>query len=132
MAAGFDILGRYGLHNWGISGPYVKIKISMLDNNVITLNQLTSNNRFYFPEVQIAENGIFVYSVTTAAGTKSLIDGLPWTKVDNLNTHARSSYVFKFGFDIARKLRLQSCALDIVRNKYSGELFLIENSYKCG
>lgn len=40
--------------------------------------------------------------------------------------------VISFAFEIADKLRLQSCALDIVRHKETNELFLIENSYCYG
>lgn len=37
--------------------------------------------------------------------------------------------VFKFGFDVARLLKLQSCALDIVQHRDTKEFYLIENSY---
>lgn len=40
--------------------------------------------------------------------------------------------VIDFAFDVSRKLKLQSCALDIVRHKTSRELFLIETSYCYG
>lgn len=40
--------------------------------------------------------------------------------------------VVLFAFQIAEKLKLQACALDIVRDKNSGELYLIENSYCYG
>lgn len=71
------------------------------DNNIISANQITENNRFYLPEVQIAENGIFVYNVFNSenSGRTSLEDGTPWEKVDNLNIQVRGSRVYKFGFD---------------------------------
>ena len=40
--------------------------------------------------------------------------------------------VLRFAFDITDKLKLQAAALDIVRHKETGELFLIENSYCYG
>ena len=40
--------------------------------------------------------------------------------------------VIKFAFEIVDKLKSQSSALDIVRNKETGELFLVENSYCYG
>lgn len=40
--------------------------------------------------------------------------------------------VLLFAFEIADKLKLQAAALDIVRHKETGELFLIENSYCYG
>lgn len=40
--------------------------------------------------------------------------------------------VLLFAFEIADKLKLQAAALDIVRHKETGDLFLIENSYCYG
>ena len=80
-----------------MEGQVVKCE-SNSDNNIITANQVKENNRFYLPETQIAENGIFIYNVTNTAGG-NLADGEKWTKVDNLNTQSRDSRVFKFGFD---------------------------------
>lgn len=76
-----------------MEGQIVKCE-STADNNVITSSQISDGNRFYMPEYQIAENGIFVYNV--AANQE---DGEEWEKVDNLNIQARGSRVFKFGFD---------------------------------
>ena len=76
-----------------MEGQIVKCE-STTDNNVITINQITDNNRFYLPEHQIAENGLFVYNV--AANQE---DGDIWEKVDNLNIQTRGSRVFKFGYD---------------------------------
>jgi hypothetical protein len=36
---------------------------STINNNIVTIDLLDDNNRFYLPETQIAENGIFVYSI---------------------------------------------------------------------
>lgn len=75
---------------------------SINDNNVITANQISENNRFYLPETQIAENGIFVYNIfnnSTITGNDTLEDGLKWNKVDNLNAQIHGSPVYKFGFD---------------------------------
>ncbi len=80
-----------------IEGQIVKCE-SLNDNNVITYNQLTDHNRYYLPEVQVAENGIFIYNVASDT-FNNLIDGKAWKRVDNLNTQSRLSYVFKFGYD---------------------------------
>ena len=75
---------------------------SINDNNVITANQITENNRYYLPETQVAENGIFVYNIFNTAeltGEDKLKDGVKWTKVDNLNAQPYGSTVYKFGFD---------------------------------
>lgn len=76
-----------------MEGQIVKCE-STTDNNVITANQISDSNRFYLPEHQIAENGIFVYNVVA-----NNEDGDIWEKVDNLNIQARGSRVFKFGYD---------------------------------
>ena len=84
-----------------MEGQIVKCE-STADNNVITAAQLSETNRFYLPEAQIAENGIFVYnvaSVNTFDNEVLLSDGTPWEKVDNLNIQAHGSRVFKFGYD---------------------------------
>lgn len=70
---------------------------SMNDNNLITLSQFDDNNRYYLPETQIAENGIFVYNATTL--NQSISDGEAWTQVSNLNTHAPGNRIYKFGYD---------------------------------
>jgi hypothetical protein len=80
-----------------MEGQLVKCE-STNDNNVITINQINENNRFYLPETQIAENGIFIYNVFGGDGGV-LEDGTPWEAVSNLNTQARGTRAFKFGFD---------------------------------
>lgn len=83
-----------------MEGQVVKCE-SANDNNVITANQISENNRFYLPETQIAENGIFIYNIfnNKALGSAGLEDGPSWEKVDNLNIQPRGTRVFKFGFD---------------------------------
>ncbi len=80
-----------------MEGQVIKCE-SINDNNVIAINQITNNNRFYLPETHIAENGIFIYNVRSI-GDGTMEDGTRWTKVDNLNTQVRGSRVFKFGYD---------------------------------
>ena len=76
-----------------MEGQLVKCE-SINDNNVITASQISEQNRFYLPEYQIAENGIFVYNVGL-----DMSDGTPWKKVENLNIQARGERVYKFGYD---------------------------------
>lgn len=40
--------------------------------------------------------------------------------------------VITFAFDVSDKMKSQACALDIVRHKETGELYLLENSYCYG
>lgn len=69
------------------------------DNKVITRNQLTTDNRYYLPEVQIAENGMFIFNTTRNLEDQVEAFGDAWTRVDNLNTQKNRSRVFKFGYD---------------------------------
>lgn len=85
-----------------MEGQLVKCESSN-DYNIITTNQISIDNRFYLPETQIAENGIFVYNIfynnDPLEGDTGITDGTKWEKVDNLNTQPRGSKVYKFGFD---------------------------------
>ena len=72
-----------------------------LINNVdiITSANLDSNNRLYFIESNVAENGIFIcnYNKDWGSGAQPL-DWAEWKKVDNLLT-TQEDKVFKFGVD---------------------------------
>ena len=63
------------------------------DDNIISLIQLDDNNRYYLPETQIAENGIFVTNINNS------IESDDWEKVYNLNTQKVNHKCYKFGFD---------------------------------
>ena len=68
----------------------------VLGNTLIQLENLTSNNRLYFPEAMVAENGVII--------SNSLYGSSLWEKVDNLNTQIYGSPCYKFGFDSKRNL----------------------------
>lgn len=76
-------------------------------NNVteIHLANLDDNNRIYFPERFVAENGIFVQRTTDT--------GNFWSKVNNLNTTEPGQLVFKFGFDSTKNLPYVEFPTDI-------------------
>lgn len=83
-----------------MEGQLVKCE-SINDNDIITVNQISEDNRYYLPETQIAENGIFIYNVfeNTILTNGIPEDGISWKKVDNLNVQPKNSRVYKFGFD---------------------------------
>ena len=84
-----------------MEGQIVKCE-SLNENHIITANQISEGNRFYLPETQIAENGIFIYNVfnnSALTGSDELEDGTKWERVDNLNVQAHGSLVYKFGYD---------------------------------
>ena len=71
---------------------------SINENNLITLAQLDDENKYYLPEIQIAENGIFIYNVITDTDD-TFTESIPWERVTNLNTQPTETRVFKFGYD---------------------------------
>ena len=63
------------------------------DNNIISIFHLDDNKRYFLPETQIAENGIFITNIING------VEEDLWEKVDNLNTQNIGAHVFKFGYD---------------------------------
>ena len=66
---------------------------STINNDIVTIDLLDDNNRFYLPETQIAENGIFVYSI------KDGVKSTRWEKKTNLYTERLNNQIYKFGYD---------------------------------
>lgn len=75
-----------------IEGELVPVETDT--DNIVSLMLLDDNQRYYLPETQIAENGIFVYNVSDG-----IYDSVAWKQVDNLNTQTEKTKCFKFGFD---------------------------------
>lgn len=71
------------------------VKCETDNDNLITMNQIDDFYRYYLPEVQIAENGIFIFDVEDGITTQDTT----WEKVDNLNTQENGKRCWKFGFD---------------------------------
>ena len=65
--------------------------LSVNGNTLIQLTDLDGDNRIYFPEVMVAENGIFV--MDSEAGTSL------WTMYENLNDVTLGTKAYKFGLD---------------------------------
>ena len=65
------------------------------ESTLVQLYNLDSNNRIYFPVIDVAQNGIFI--------NKEVYDEeynpSAWHRVDNLNDQELGSKVFKFGYD---------------------------------
>lgn len=70
--------------------------LTILGSPVVLLENLDQNNRVYFPEIMVAENGVII---TGGSGTQGY-----WTAVDNLNIQEYNSAVFKFGYDSIENL----------------------------
>lgn len=68
------------------------------DGELITVDHIDDNYRFYLPEAAIAENGIFISNLANNSYSDY------WTKVDNLNTVLPGKTAWKFGFDSYRQM----------------------------
>ena len=73
-------------------------ELTVLGKNVIQLENLDSNNRIYFPELMVAENGISVNLASLAETWQA------WTASANLNTETFGSLVYQVGFDSTKNL----------------------------
>lgn len=86
--------------NWVVlSIPVIQgtIKIlNILGSNLITLENIDENNRLYFPETMVAENGVFIQNSNYSYDK--------WIKVDNLNSQIYGSPCYKFSYDSSKKL----------------------------
>ena len=79
---------------------------------IIKINNLDSNNRIYFNDYNVAENGIFI----TYA---DVIDYTQWTKVDNLSLYPSDSKIYKFGVSPSTNscyVEFPSDILNIIQN----------------
>lgn len=65
---------------------------SVNGNNIITLDNLDSNNRIYFSETNVAENGVFISNVLDVGYNFN-----EWSIVNNLESTALGNKVYKFG-----------------------------------
>lgn len=85
-----------------IEGQLVDFKVN--DDDYISIFNLDSRNRLYFPESQIAENGIWVYQPDLNSGIDYVTDTNTWEQVTNLNTQNINYKVYKFGYDSSKNL----------------------------
>lgn len=102
--------------NSAISGMAIEGQLTDLvagDNNIIKLDNLDDNNRLYFPEIFVAENGVFI----TNEGATNFEE---WKRVDNLNTQKPLTRCYKFGFDSKADLPYLEFPSDIAQLLGSG------------
>lgn len=65
----------------------------------ITTEYLDDNNRIYFPEQYVAENGIYIFPYGTNISYAEF-----WNQVSNLNTIQSGIQCYKFGYDSVQQL----------------------------
>lgn len=78
-----------------LQGSHLEYYVNDTENTIITYKDLDYNNRLYFKETNIAENGIFVQSVLN--GSINYNSTSSWKKVDNLLTEPQNTPCYKFG-----------------------------------
>ena len=83
-----------------IEGELVECETN--SDNVISMIHLDDNNRYFLPEMTIAENGIFITNVYEINNTTQ--ESEEWIQVDNLNSQLPGACVYKFGVSAARGL----------------------------
>lgn len=71
----------------------------------ITLTNLDSNKRIYFPESMVAQNGVFIEGGSSYSEVTKLLDNTSgWRLSENLNQEYYGSLVYKFGYNSFKKL----------------------------
>ena len=83
-----------------IEGELVECETN--SDNIISMTHLDDNNRYFLPEMTVAENGIFITNVYEIDSTTR--ESESWLKVDNLNSQLPGAQVFKFGISSERGL----------------------------
>lgn len=76
-------------------------ELTIGNSNIITLQNIDENNRVYFPQSNIAENGVFINNIDSNGNE---ITNDEWVRVNNLNTANPSSKPFKVAYDSIRQL----------------------------
>lgn len=99
---------RYLVNNTAraIQGDVVDLEIN--EDNVLTADNLDNKNRFYLPELAVAENGIWIFNKGNVTE-----DGA-WQRKENLNTEILGKKVWKFGYDSKRNTPYIQFPNDIV------------------
>lgn len=70
----------------------------------IIMANLDENNRVYFPDKMVCENGVFINKEYYSADSSVNNDGDYWRRVDNLNDVDLGTKCYKFGYDSERGL----------------------------
>ena len=114
-----------------IQGELVKLDIN--DNGILLASNIDNKNRFYLPESQIAENGIWIYEYNSYITTEDSRHQVEWTRTENLNTEIAGKRVWKFGFDSDRQIPYIEFPSDYVKLFGNGlEVYYIRTSGNAG
>lgn len=81
-----------------IQGVVKPLKIN--NSTLITLDLLDANNRVYFPDYNVAQNGVFILS-KDAQESKEINERTFWEQKDNLYVEEVGNYFYSFNVDIS-------------------------------
>lgn len=73
-------------------------QFEVINSNKVQLENLDQNNRLFFSEPMVAQNGVFI------EGGSNLVSEEGWRLVDNLNNQKIKDSVYRFGYDSEKKL----------------------------
>lgn len=85
----------------GVDVPVLEgtaVEYTINNDSLITISNLDSNNRLYFTETDIAENGIFITNVDSSKNNYSNYD--EWYRVECIETEEKGSRCYKFGVSL--------------------------------
>ena len=82
-----------------IEGRVKRLEIN--GSSVITLDNLDSENKLYFPDYYVAQNGIFIYNTLLDNNSNSVINLSRWSQRDNLSIEDLNNKFYSFGIDSA-------------------------------
>lgn len=68
----------------------VPVDFTVSGSKLITIENIDENNRLYFPDTSIAENGVFITNVSDSGNYNK------WSRVDNLSVENFGNYYYKF------------------------------------
>lgn len=80
-----------------IEGRVKRLEIN--GSSVITLDNLDNENRLYFPDYYVAQNGIFIYNTLLDNNSNSIINLSRWSQRDNLSIEDLNNKFYSFGID---------------------------------
>ena len=81
----------------GIQG--IVSRYQFLNDYLITLDKLDTNNRLYINEFNVAENGIFICSAHIDQSSDVMNNFTTWKQVENLSIVPTTDKAYKFGVD---------------------------------
>ena len=87
--------------------------LNINNSNIITLEDLDDNNRVYFPEVMVAQNGVYVKNYNSSDESDFIDTDDYWERDNYLLTRPSGTKVYKIDYDSIQGLPYIEFPLDI-------------------